>query len=25
VVNKIRVFDSFPLTHHIECVALLMR
>jgi len=25
VVNKIRVFDSFPLTHHIECVALLTR
>jgi tRNA/tmRNA/rRNA uracil-C5-methylase (TrmA/RlmC/RlmD family) len=24
-VNKIRVFDSFPLTHHIECVALLTR
>jgi tRNA/tmRNA/rRNA uracil-C5-methylase (TrmA/RlmC/RlmD family) len=25
VVDKIRVFDSFPLTHHIECVALLTR
>jgi tRNA/tmRNA/rRNA uracil-C5-methylase (TrmA/RlmC/RlmD family) len=25
VVNKISVFDSFPLTHHIECVALLTR
>jgi tRNA/tmRNA/rRNA uracil-C5-methylase (TrmA/RlmC/RlmD family) len=25
VVNKIRVFDSFPLTHHIECVALVTR
>jgi tRNA/tmRNA/rRNA uracil-C5-methylase (TrmA/RlmC/RlmD family) len=24
-VNEIRVFDSFPLTHHIECVALLTR
>jgi tRNA/tmRNA/rRNA uracil-C5-methylase (TrmA/RlmC/RlmD family) len=24
-VNNIAVFDSFPLTHHIECVALLMR
>ncbi|WP_425176705.1 class I SAM-dependent RNA methyltransferase [Mycobacterium sp.] len=24
-VNKIRVFDSFPLTHHVECVALLTR
>jgi tRNA/tmRNA/rRNA uracil-C5-methylase (TrmA/RlmC/RlmD family) len=23
VVDKIRVFDSFPLTHHVECVALL--
>ncbi|GBE67056.1 hypothetical protein MFM001_35180 [Mycobacterium sp. MFM001] len=25
VVEKIRVFDSFPLTHHVECVALLCR
>jgi tRNA/tmRNA/rRNA uracil-C5-methylase (TrmA/RlmC/RlmD family) len=24
-VEKIRVFDSFPLTHHTECVALLTR
>lgn len=24
-VDKIAVFDSFPLTHHIECVALLTR
>jgi tRNA/tmRNA/rRNA uracil-C5-methylase (TrmA/RlmC/RlmD family) len=24
-VNRISVFDSFPLTHHIECVALLTR
>jgi tRNA/tmRNA/rRNA uracil-C5-methylase (TrmA/RlmC/RlmD family) len=24
-VNEIRVFDSFPLTHHSECVALLTR
>jgi tRNA/tmRNA/rRNA uracil-C5-methylase (TrmA/RlmC/RlmD family) len=24
-VEEIRVFDSFPLTHHIECVALLTR
>jgi tRNA/tmRNA/rRNA uracil-C5-methylase (TrmA/RlmC/RlmD family) len=24
-VNKISVFDSFPLTHHTECVALLTR
>jgi tRNA/tmRNA/rRNA uracil-C5-methylase (TrmA/RlmC/RlmD family) len=24
-VDKISVFDSFPLTHHIECVALLNR
>ncbi|KZS75794.1 23S rRNA methyltransferase [Mycobacterium kansasii] len=23
VVEKIRVFDAFPLTHHVECVALL--
>ncbi|MBO0881822.1 MAG: class I SAM-dependent RNA methyltransferase [Mycobacterium sp.] len=23
VVDKVRVFDSFPLTHHMECVALL--
>lgn len=25
VVENIRVFDSFPLTHHVECVALLSR
>ncbi len=25
VVEKIKVFDAFPLTHHIECVALLTR
>ncbi|MGH3557349.1 MAG: class I SAM-dependent RNA methyltransferase [Mycobacterium sp.] len=25
VVDEIRVFDSFPLTHHVECVALLTR
>ncbi len=25
VVEKIRVFDSFPLTHHVECIALLTR
>jgi tRNA/tmRNA/rRNA uracil-C5-methylase (TrmA/RlmC/RlmD family) len=25
VVEKIRVFDAFPLTHHTECVALLTR
>jgi tRNA/tmRNA/rRNA uracil-C5-methylase (TrmA/RlmC/RlmD family) len=25
VVEAIRVFDSFPLTHHMECVALLTR
>jgi tRNA/tmRNA/rRNA uracil-C5-methylase (TrmA/RlmC/RlmD family) len=25
VINEIRVFDSFPLTHHSECVALLTR
>ncbi|MGH3555542.1 MAG: class I SAM-dependent RNA methyltransferase, partial [Mycobacterium sp.] len=25
VVDQIRVFDSFPLTHHVECVALLTR
>jgi tRNA/tmRNA/rRNA uracil-C5-methylase (TrmA/RlmC/RlmD family) len=25
VVEKIKVFDAFPLTHHIECVALLAR
>jgi tRNA/tmRNA/rRNA uracil-C5-methylase (TrmA/RlmC/RlmD family) len=25
VVDKISVFDSFPLTHHIECIALLTR
>lgn len=24
-VQKLRVFDSFPLTHHVECVALLTR
>jgi tRNA/tmRNA/rRNA uracil-C5-methylase (TrmA/RlmC/RlmD family) len=24
-VEKIRVFDAFPLTHHTECVALLTR
>lgn len=24
-VEEIRVFDSFPLTHHVECVALLTR
>lgn len=24
-VEKIRVFDAFPLTHHVECVALLTR
>ena len=24
-VDKLRVFDSFPLTHHVECVALLTR
>ncbi|MGA8329191.1 MAG: class I SAM-dependent RNA methyltransferase, partial [Mycobacterium sp.] len=24
-VGEIRVFDSFPLTHHVECVALLTR
>ncbi|WP_445169851.1 class I SAM-dependent RNA methyltransferase [Mycolicibacterium sp. Dal123E01] len=24
-VEQIRVFDSFPLTHHIECVALLVK
>ena len=24
-VEQIRVFDSFPLTHHVECVALLTR
>jgi tRNA/tmRNA/rRNA uracil-C5-methylase (TrmA/RlmC/RlmD family) len=23
IVDKIRVFDSFPLTHHVECIALL--
>ncbi|MDQ2627267.1 MAG: class I SAM-dependent RNA methyltransferase, partial [Actinomycetota bacterium] len=22
-VEQIRVFDAFPLTHHVECVALL--
>jgi len=25
VVDKIKVFDAFPLTHHTECVALLTR
>lgn len=25
VVENIRVFDSFPLTHHVECLALLTR
>ncbi|ORB86530.1 23S rRNA methyltransferase [Mycobacterium kansasii] len=25
VVEKIKVFDAFPLTHHVECVALLTR
>ncbi len=25
VVDKMRVFDSFPLTHHVECIALLRR
>ncbi len=25
VIEKIRVFDAFPLTHHTECVALLTR
>ena len=25
VVDKVRVFDAFPLTHHVECVALLTR
>lgn len=25
VVEQIRVFDSFPLTHHVECVAVLSR
>ena len=25
VVEEIRVFDSFPLTHHVECVAVLTR
>jgi tRNA/tmRNA/rRNA uracil-C5-methylase (TrmA/RlmC/RlmD family) len=24
-VEQLRVFDSFPLTHHVECVALLVR
>jgi tRNA/tmRNA/rRNA uracil-C5-methylase (TrmA/RlmC/RlmD family) len=24
-VARIRVFDAFPLTHHIECIALLTR
>jgi hypothetical protein len=22
-VDSIRVFDAFPLTHHVECIALL--
>ena len=25
VVDELRVFDSFPLTHHVECVAALRR
>jgi tRNA/tmRNA/rRNA uracil-C5-methylase (TrmA/RlmC/RlmD family) len=25
VVDELRVFDAFPLTHHVECVALLTR
>ncbi|HEY2501436.1 MAG TPA: class I SAM-dependent RNA methyltransferase, partial [Mycobacterium sp.] len=25
LVEKIKVFDAFPLTHHTECVALLTR
>ena len=25
VVEDIKVFDAFPLTHHVECVALLTR
>jgi len=24
-VGEIRVFDAFPLTHHVECMALLTR
>ena len=24
-VEKIKVFDAFPLTHHVECIALLTR
>ncbi|PQM44960.1 23S rRNA (uracil-C(5))-methyltransferase RlmCD [Mycobacterium talmoniae] len=24
-VEQLRVFDAFPLTHHVECVALLIR
>jgi tRNA/tmRNA/rRNA uracil-C5-methylase (TrmA/RlmC/RlmD family) len=24
-VEDLRVFDSFPLTHHVECVAVLTR
>jgi tRNA/tmRNA/rRNA uracil-C5-methylase (TrmA/RlmC/RlmD family) len=24
-VEDVRVFDSFPLTHHVECVAVLRR
>jgi tRNA/tmRNA/rRNA uracil-C5-methylase (TrmA/RlmC/RlmD family) len=24
-VQELSVFDSFPLTHHVECVALLTR
>jgi tRNA/tmRNA/rRNA uracil-C5-methylase (TrmA/RlmC/RlmD family) len=24
-VEELRVFDSFPLTHHVECVAVLSR
>jgi tRNA/tmRNA/rRNA uracil-C5-methylase (TrmA/RlmC/RlmD family) len=25
IVGKVRAFDAFPLTHHVECVALLTR
>ena len=24
-IEQLRVFDSFPLTHHVECVAVLTR
>ena len=24
-VERLRVFDAFPLTHHVECIALLTR